>query len=187
VELFQLSLANFNWLSDKLREKLQRCCGTIPTWTWHDLCEHWTCIQNWKGDRQQSFWLLCKCRPQDFEEAFSWVCQFIYWFKSNDQLTASDMFYQRFLPLERNNQWDEIKQSFEICQGIPNIFGAIDGTHIPISIPANNKFKGYINRKNWASIALQCVVDGQGNFWNVCVILIESFVDDICMSHRADQ
>ncbi|KNE98399.1 hypothetical protein PSTT_11437 [Puccinia striiformis] len=33
-------------------------------------------------------------------------------------------------------QWDEIQTSFERRQGIPQIVGAIDGTHIPIAPPA---------------------------------------------------
>jgi hypothetical protein len=70
-------------------------------------------------------------------------------------------------PLDRTDQWDEIKESFERRRGIPNVVGAIDGTHIPIVIPPNDEWKGYINRKSWASISIQCVVDGQGNFRNV--------------------
>ncbi|KNZ45879.1 hypothetical protein VP01_772g6 [Puccinia sorghi] len=72
-----------------------------------------------------------------------------------------------YLPLARANQWYEIKESFQLRQGIPNIVGAIDGTHIPIAIPPDDDWKGYINRKSLASIFFQCVVDGQGNFRNV--------------------
>jgi hypothetical protein len=57
--------------------------------------------------------------------------------------------------------------SFEDLHGIPGIVGAIDGTHIPLAIPPNDAWNGYINRKSWASIVFQCVVDGDGNFRNV--------------------
>jgi hypothetical protein len=57
--------------------------------------------------------------------------------------------------------------SFEQRHGVPQIVGAIDGTHIPVAIPADDNWKGYINRKSWASIVFQCVVDGEGNFRNV--------------------
>ncbi|KNZ61062.1 hypothetical protein VP01_1458g5 [Puccinia sorghi] len=76
---------------------------------------------------------------------------------------ASGRFFKSFLevfrvhainfpPLDRLNQWAEIKQSFEVQHGIPQLVGAIDGTHVPV----------------WASIVLQCVVDGEGNFFDVC-------------------
>jgi hypothetical protein len=75
--------------------------------------------------------------------------------------------YNSFPPLDRSDQWDEIKSSFERRHGIPNIFGAIDGTHIPVAMPRDDDWKGYINQKGWASITFQCVVDGDGNFRNV--------------------
>jgi len=41
---------------------------------------------------------------------------------------------------------------------IPQLIGAIDGTHIPILPPADG-YRDYINRKGWPSIILQRVVD----------------------------
>ncbi|EHS63584.1 uncharacterized protein PGTG_20678 [Puccinia graminis f. sp. tritici CRL 75-36-700-3] len=67
-------------------------------------------------------------------------------------------------PLARGDQWDKISASFEAKHGIPNIVGAIDGTHIPLATPADDRWKGYINRKSWASIVFQCVVDGDGEW-----------------------
>ena len=58
-------------------------------------------------------------------------------------------------------------QSFERRQGIPQVVGAIDGTHIPVAMPPDDNWKSYINRKSWSSIVFQCVVDGEGNFRNV--------------------
>jgi hypothetical protein len=77
------------------------------------------------------------------------------------------MVVSRFPPLDRSDQWEDIMQSFERQHGIPNIVGAIDGTHIPVAIPHNDNWNGYINRKGWSSITFQCVVDGDGNFRNV--------------------
>jgi hypothetical protein len=60
-----------------------------------------------------------------------------------------------------------IEESFEIKQGLPCFVGAIDGTHIPIKKPPNDPWNSYINRKGWASVSFQAVVDGVGNFRNV--------------------
>ncbi|KNZ61108.1 hypothetical protein VP01_1450g5 [Puccinia sorghi] len=59
-----------------------------------------------------------------------------------------------FPSLEKPEDWCEIMASFERCQGIPWVVGAIDGTHIPIVMPPNNNWKSYINRKSWPSIVL---------------------------------
>jgi hypothetical protein len=76
----------------------------------------------------------------------------------------------RYPSLTNNDQWDSLKESFEIQQGIPNIVGAIDGTHITLAMPCGDRWKGYINCKHWPSIVFQCVVDASGNFRNVSLV-----------------
>jgi hypothetical protein len=71
--------------------------------------------------------------------------------------------------LTDTEQWDHLKDTFELKHGIPNIVGAIDGTHILLATPRNNHWKGYINRKHWESIVFQCVVEADGNFCNVSI------------------
>ncbi|KNZ55196.1 hypothetical protein VP01_2741g1 [Puccinia sorghi] len=73
----------------------------------------------------------------------------------------------RFPPLDQPDQWSAIMDSFKNRHGIAQIVGAIDGTHIPISNPPHDEWKGYINRKSW-SIVFQCVVDGKDNLRNIC-------------------
>ncbi|MBW0548663.1 hypothetical protein O181_088378 [Austropuccinia psidii MF-1] len=63
---------------------------------------------------------------------------------------------------EEIEKWDAIKETFRQRQGLTNIIGAIDGTHIPIIPPPNDQWNAYVNRKGWHSI-----VDGHGNFCNV--------------------
>jgi hypothetical protein len=75
--------------------------------------------------------------------------------------------HDSFPPLDQPNQWDEIKAFFEQRHGIPNIIRAIDGTHIPVAMPCDNNWEGYINRKGWVSLTFQCVIDSEGNFCNV--------------------
>ncbi|MBW0485961.1 hypothetical protein O181_025676 [Austropuccinia psidii MF-1] len=66
-----------------------------------------------------------------------------------------------------NVEWEHIKETFKRRQGITNIIEAIDGTHIPIIPLPNEQWNSNVNRKGWHSIALQCIVDGNGNFCNV--------------------
>ena len=40
----------------------------------------------------------------------------------------------------------------------PQAYGAIDGTHIPITAPFDG-YRDYVNRKGWPSIVLQAVCD----------------------------
>ncbi|OAV99257.1 hypothetical protein PTTG_00424 [Puccinia triticina 1-1 BBBD Race 1] len=71
-------------------------------------------------------------------------------------------------------QWASIKDSFKRLNGIPNLVGAIDGTHIPLAVPPHDEWKGYINRKSWTSIVFECVVDGDRNFRNVSWFFLAS-------------
>ncbi|KAI7966138.1 hypothetical protein MJO29_001886 [Puccinia striiformis f. sp. tritici] len=51
-----------------------------------------------------------------------------------------------FPHLNNTSQWAEIEESFENKHGIPGIVGAIDGTHVPLRKPPNDRWK------SWASI-----------------------------------
>ncbi|XP_036139699.1 protein ANTAGONIST OF LIKE HETEROCHROMATIN PROTEIN 1-like [Monomorium pharaonis] len=55
---------------------------------------------------------------------------------------------------------------FFIKQGVPNVLGAIDGTHIRIEKPSINA-RDYINRKKYFSICLQAVVDSDMRITNI--------------------
>lgn len=52
----------------------------------------------------------------------------------------------------------EVIRRFRNKSGIPQILGAIDGTHIPVTAPSDGH-ADYINRKGWTSVVLQAVVD----------------------------
>lgn len=57
-------------------------------------------------------------------------------------------------------------EQFSIKQGVRNVLGAIDSTHIRIQKPATNA-RDYINRKKYFSINLQAVVDANMRFTNI--------------------
>lgn len=62
----------------------------------------------------------------------------------------------------------EMAKFFESRWRVPQCVGAIDGSHIPIIAP--EEYPGdYFNRKGWHSVVLQAVVNGKGQFWDICV------------------
>jgi len=61
-----------------------------------------------------------------------------------------------------------IMSGFKGIGKIPNVIGAIDGSHIPIKAP--HLFPvDYFNRKGFYSIVLQAVVDYKKKFLDICV------------------
>jgi len=63
---------------------------------------------------------------------------------------------------------NRITNGFERIGKIPNVIGAIDGSHIPIKAP--HLFPvDYFNRKGFYSIVLQAVVDYKKKFLDICV------------------
>ena len=52
--------------------------------------------------------------------------------------------------------------------GFSSCAGAIDGTHIPIQAPLENR-TDYINRKSYHSIVMQALVDSKYLFRNVVI------------------
>jgi hypothetical protein len=66
----------------------------------------------------------------------------------------------------QGSQLVKVTQGFEHGIGsrkLPNVIGAMDGTHIPIHAPSKNGAR-YINRKSFHSINLLGIVDHQERF-----------------------
>ncbi|XP_071959857.1 uncharacterized protein [Antedon mediterranea] len=74
-------------------------------------------------------------------------------------------FFQRYISLPQGDRLDRVIEGFS-RKGFPQCAGAIDGTHLPIIGPSNNK-ADYHNRKGWYSIILQAVVDHKYRFTDV--------------------
>ena len=63
---------------------------------------------------------------------------------------------------------NRIENGFKKLEKIPNVIGAIDGSHISIKAP--HLFPvDYFNRKGFYSIVLQAVVDHKKRFLDICV------------------
>ncbi|MCO5596048.1 hypothetical protein L7F22_050105 [Adiantum nelumboides] len=59
----------------------------------------------------------------------------------------------------------QMAEEFQEIRGIPNVIGAIDGSHIPIIAPMENAVD-YFNRKGFHSILLQLTVDSNCMVWD---------------------
>ena len=75
---------------------------------------------------------------------------------------------QCYLQIPNGNDLKEIIEGFECCWNFPQVVGAVDGTHIPITRPSQNQ-SDYYNRKGYHSIIMQAVVDYHYMFLDVCI------------------
>lgn len=63
-------------------------------------------------------------------------------------------------------QKSKLAQEFQaITRGIPDVVGAIDGSHIPVLAPSSNR-EDFFNRNGYYSILLQCIVSAQCLIWD---------------------
>ncbi|KAJ3239077.1 hypothetical protein HDU77_011355 [Chytriomyces hyalinus] len=68
------------------------------------------------------------------------------------------------LPEKENLEaWSRMEQLFKKKKGIPGFCLAIDGVHIPILQPPDDPWKSYVNRKGYASLAFQVMVDSDAS------------------------
>ena len=79
-----------------------------------------------------------------------------------------------------NQTVDEFKTKW----GVPLCFGAIDGSHIPISAP-ELLHTDYYNHKGWYSMLIQCLVDANYLFLDMCVRWAGSVHDARVLAHSA--
>ncbi|KAJ8374508.1 hypothetical protein SKAU_G00050880 [Synaphobranchus kaupii] len=62
---------------------------------------------------------------------------------------------------------DETVRLFSMRWGFPHCVGVLDSLHIPIITPPNKTTHCW-NSNSWHSVVLQGVVNGLGQFWDVC-------------------
>ena len=65
------------------------------------------------------------------------------------------------------SEWKIVHAEFASLFGMPNVAGAVDGSHIPIKCPPINKQRAYFNRCGFHSIVLQATVRASGAFMDV--------------------
>jgi len=74
--------------------------------------------------------------------------------------------YNKFPSGDRLNQTVD---EFKIKWGVPQYFGTIDSSHVPISAPHLLQHTDYFNCKGWNSMLIQGLVDATYQFLDVCV------------------
>ena len=64
----------------------------------------------------------------------------------------------KYVNIPQGNRLKEVVDGFELCWGVPQAAGAIDGSHIPIVHPQESA-SNYYNRKSYYSVIMQGLVD----------------------------
>ena len=70
---------------------------------------------------------------------------------------------------DNNESWRVTIGEFASMFGMPNVVGAIDGSHIPINSPCPEMQRAFYNRKMFHSVILQGTVNAKGMFMDVNV------------------
>ena len=87
-------------------------------------------------------------------------------------LSPQDGLFRRYIHTPTGHRLTDTIRKFCDIIGLPNIVGAIDGTHIPLSCKPQRGLTpmpcNFFNRKKFHSVLLQAVCDSERFFWNVC-------------------
>ena len=115
--------------------------------------------------------LWCLATPAEYQTVghlfgVSWssVCEIVH-------ETCSGMvsvLLKTYIKFPTGDNIDNVVREFKGKWGVPQCFGAIDGTHIPVSVPSNNH-TDYYNRKGWYSMIIQGLVDVSYCFLDICI------------------
>ena len=71
-----------------------------------------------------------------------------------------------FIRWPTGSEAQRAKGVFERKRGLADVYGAIDGTHIPIQAPIHDH-EAYINKKGFHSVILQAVCDDRMFFTDI--------------------
>ncbi|XP_051525144.1 putative nuclease HARBI1 [Myxocyprinus asiaticus] len=72
-----------------------------------------------------------------------------------------------YMQLPAHHELEEHAEQFQTQWGFPHCIGVIDSLHIPIQTPSTDTQDCW-NPRGWPSVVLQCLVNAQGTFWDVC-------------------
>lgn len=86
----------------------------------------------------------------------------------------------RFVQIPQGEKLKEIVDGFETLWSFPQVAGAIDGSHIPITRPEESA-SDYYNRKGYYSVIMQGMVDHHGRFMDVWCWLARKSARCLCI------
>ncbi|GBC50340.2 protein ANTAGONIST OF LIKE HETEROCHROMATIN PROTEIN 1-like [Rhizophagus irregularis DAOM 181602=DAOM 197198] len=156
---FRLTRSTFEWL----------CCKIIPHLR-REITGPGIVGLAWEQKVGASLWFLAT------EECFRSIgnrfgigeSTFSYALRDFINVIVTKFLVEKIVFPNTESEINEITNGFKGTGRIPNVIGAIDGSHIPIK--ALHLFPvDYFNRKGFYSIVLQAVVNHKKSFLDICV------------------
>eukprot|EP00794_Sanderia_malayensis_P019813 gene19813-21752_t len=100
-------------------------------------------------------------------DTFDYICSFVHRFMEKDFVGVLVHLRNQFIVWpETEEQCEQTMKKFETLSPLPNVFGAIDGTHVQILAPEDSTVD-FFDRKQRYSIGIQGVCDGTLKFISV--------------------
>ena len=63
-----------------------------------------------------------------------------------------------FIKFPSNDELEELEKLFRSKRGLPGVLGCVDGTHVPVLVPRNDRSETFRNRKGFMSLNVQMVL-----------------------------
>lgn len=150
AEEFRISRENFQYLCEVLRSELEPKFNPLSVNQRKASVEEKVAICLYKLKSCSEYQVVANL----FGFSKASVCTFVH--------SVVKAIVSKLTPLHikmpNSAEASHISQEFQKITGIPQIIGAIDGSHIPITAPMDGS-KDFLNRKGFHSIILQAVVD----------------------------
>ena len=150
VENFRMSKETFLYICNKLSPALTRSDTMFRK-----------CVS---VQQRVAVTLWCLATPTEYRTiahlfgiARSTVCKMVH----ETCRSIVEVLLKDYIKFPSGDQLDQVVDEFKGKWGVPQCFGAIDGSHVPIS-PPSNLHTDYYNRKGWYSMLIQGLVDASG-------------------------
>jgi hypothetical protein len=153
---FRLTRSTFEWL----------CCEIIPLSRRNSNESEIA----WEQKIGASLWFLAtgECFRSIGNRFGMGISTFSYALRDFISVVNEKFLAEKIIFPSTESEINSISNGFKKFGRIPNVIGAIDGSHIPIRSP--HLFPvDYFNRKGFYSIVLQAVVDHKKKFLDICV------------------
>ncbi|CAB5377136.1 unnamed protein product [Rhizophagus irregularis] len=156
---FRLTRSTFEWL----------CCKIIPHLK-REITGPGIVGLAWEQKVGASLWFLAtgECFRSIGNRFGMGESTFSYALRDFINVIVTKFLAEKIVFPNTESEINEITNGFKGTGRIPNVIGAIDGSHIPIKAPHLFPID-YFNRKGFYSIVLQAVVDHKKSFLDICV------------------